>query len=51
MPFGGDDFLGSEGNGLLGGGCVGEDTSVADKDAHYEEGAREVAEEGESPVL
>jgi len=51
MPLRGDDFFCGKGDGLLGGGCIGEDAGVAYQEGHYEEGAGEIADEGESPVL
>ena len=51
MPLRSDYFFCGESNGLLGGGCIGEDAGVAYQKGHYEERASEVTDEGESPVL
>lgn len=51
MPLGCDDFLGGEFDGLGSIGCIGEDVGVANKNAHNEQRASEVAEEGDSPMF
>lgn len=43
-------FLGREGHGFGLPGVEGEDAACAEDDDYHEEGAREVADEGEEPV-
>lgn len=47
----GEAYGGGDGEGLLAVGIRGKDAAVADEDADDEERAREVAQEGQRPVL
>jgi hypothetical protein len=51
MPLWSDSFLGSKFDGLSFVCCIGEDIGIANENAHNEQRASEVTEEGDGPVF